>query len=77
MKLPNNSPIRHAWACEKGKLGELKQKLMEVMDIKSEVQFYDFVNGHRKTITEDQKEKVAALFGKPVKTLFPPEPVFE
>jgi hypothetical protein len=76
MKTVANTPLRKAWGSEKAKLGELKRKIMQVMGISTDVQFYDFVNGHRKNVTEDQQKKVAELFGRPASELFPDDTVY-
>jgi hypothetical protein len=78
MKHINNSPLRAAWAHEKAKLKEKMQQVMQAAGLKTVVQFYDLINGNRKTpLTEEQQKKVAEIFGKPVKTLFPPQDYFE
>jgi hypothetical protein len=78
MKHINNSPLRAAWAHEKAKLKEKMQQVMKAAGLKTVQQFYDLINGVRKTpLTEEQKEKVAAIFGKSANTLFPPQDCFE
>lgn len=78
MKHINNSPLRAAWGAEKGKLKAKMQAIMQATGIKSVVQFYDLINGHRKTpLTDDQQQKIAEILEKPVKTLFPPETYFD
>lgn len=78
MKHINNSPLRAAWGSEKAKLIELRGRIMEAAGLKTVVQFYDLINGARKTpLTDLQKEKVAAVLQKPVKTLFPDPTYFD
>lgn len=77
MNTINNSPLRAAWAAEKAKLKEKMESIMQAADLKTVVQFYDLINGNRKTpLTEAQKKKVAEILGKPEKTLFPDEELF-
>ena len=78
MKHINNSPLRAAWGAEKAKLKAKMEAIMEAAGLKTVVQFYDLINGARKTpLTDLQKEKVAAILGKPVKTLFPDPTYFD
>ncbi len=74
----NNSPLRAAWGAEKAKLKAKMKSIMEAAGLTTVVQFYELINGSRKRpLTGEQQKKIAEIFDKPVKTLFPPQDFFE
>lgn len=75
--MENFHPIRRAWAEKKSELGLLKRQIMSILDISTDVQFYDFINGSRKNITPEQQNKIADLFNRQPSELFPSETIFE
>lgn len=75
--MKNFSPVRRAWQEKKEQLLQLKLQIMDAMGISNDAGFYDFLNGYRRNISQEQQEKVAELLGKPAKELFPPEELIE
>jgi hypothetical protein len=73
-----SQPLWEAWKQKQQEMKAFTKSLMDAAGLTDQNQLYTFLHGtSKKPLTDVQKEKVAALFGKPVKTLFPPQSYFE
>ena len=70
MKNNTKTPLQQAWSDKQNELQHLKNQVMQICGVSSHQSFYDILNG-TKTLTDQQKEQIAALFDKSVKKLFP------